>query len=460
MPDVAGSEQRIIQLMTDDHSLLIRATLQPALAEVPGPLVLAISGGCDSMALLHAVARWAPDRVAAVATFDHASGQYATDAASLVAAEARRLGFTVVRERARVTGASEAAWRTVRWQFLHRVARAHRARVVTGHTRDDQVETIVMRLLRGAGARGLAALAAPSSIVRPWLTLSRREINDWVTHEQLPYLDDPSNASLHYTRGRVRHDLLPMLEGVHVGFDKEMLTVGARAAAWRRDVDQFVDTLGVWSPYAGALRVPVVGIASTNAAGRAVLWAALFARVRVALDACGTTALVRFTNGSRRGAHVTLAGGAVAMRNGAGEREWFELRGPARERSLTDRSWQGAWRAVPRQLGAWRWRRVAAMSALDRTSDPWCCALPDHENVQIRPWNAGDRIRTPGAEAGRRVTRYFSEAHIPALDRPTWPVVLVANEVVWIPGICRSVAAPHWPGRPDLIWYRCEREYD
>lgn len=445
--------------MTHDHSSLIRATLQAALAEVSGPLVLAISGGCDSMALLHAVARWAPDRVAAVATFDHASGQYATDAASLVAAEARRLGFTVVRERARVTGASEAAWRTVRWQFLHRVARAHRARVVTGHTRDDQVETIVMRLLRGAGARGLAALAAPSSIVRPWLRLARRDISDWVTHEQLPYLDDPSNASLRYMRGRVRHDLLPMLQEAHAGFDAEMLAVGARAAAWRRDVDRFLDTLGTWSPYAGALRVPVVGLTSTNDAGRAVLWAALFARVQVALDARGTTALVRFTNGSRRGAHVTVAGGAVAMRNGAGEREWFELRGFVRNRSPARYAWQGAWRTVPQKLGAWRWRRVAAMSALEAL-DPWCCALPEHENVQIRPWNAGDRIRMPGAEAGRRVTRYFSEAHIPALDRSTWPVVLVADEVVWIPGICRSVAAPHWPGRPDLIWYRCERESD
>lgn len=448
----------MLPTMTDDHASLMRTTLHAALAQVSEPLVLAVSGGCDSMALLHAAARWAPERVAAVATFDHASGQFAADAASLVVAEARRLGFTVVRERARRTGASEAAWRAARWQFLHRVAKAHRARVVTGHTRDDQIETVLMRLLRGAGARGLAALAAPSSILRPWLTLSRRDISAWVADEHVPFLDDPTNASLQYTRGRLRHDVLPMLEQAHPGFGAEMFAIGTIAAEWRRDVDQFVDTLGAWTPYAGALRVPVISVASTNEAGRAVLWSALFARVGVALDARGTTALVRFTNGGRRGAYITLAGGAIAMRNGAGASEWFELRG-ATAASHQQPLWQGEWSGVPRKVGAWRWRRIVGCSAAD-AADPWCCAMPEHELVEIRGWSAGDRIRTPGAEAGRRVTRYFSEAHIPTLDRSTWPVVLVADEVVWIPGICRSVAAPHWPGRPDLTWYRCEREHD
>ncbi|MFN9312088.1 ATP-binding protein, partial [Gemmatimonas sp.] len=78
---------------------LLRAVLEVALQGTSQPLVLAVSGGCDSMALLHAMARWAPSRVAAVATFDHATGDYATEAASLVAAQARRLGLTVVSER-------------------------------------------------------------------------------------------------------------------------------------------------------------------------------------------------------------------------------------------------------------------------------------------------------------------------------------------------------------------------
>lgn len=116
---------------------LLRAALSVALDANPDPWVLAVSGGSDSMALLHAMVRWAPDRLAAVATFDHATGDYATEAASLVAAQARRLGVTVVRERARVAGATEAAWRDARWSFLRRVARGFKARVATAHTRDD-----------------------------------------------------------------------------------------------------------------------------------------------------------------------------------------------------------------------------------------------------------------------------------------------------------------------------------
>ena len=93
---------------------LLRASLEVALAPVTGPLIVAVSGGRDSMVLLQAMARWAPDRIAAVATFDHGTGPHATEAASLVAAESRRLGLTVVRERSRTPGHSEAAWRTAR----------------------------------------------------------------------------------------------------------------------------------------------------------------------------------------------------------------------------------------------------------------------------------------------------------------------------------------------------------
>ena len=87
---------------------MLRASLEVALSNSEAPLVLAVSGGRDSMALLHAMVRWAPERVAAVATYDHATGGYATDAAALVAAEARKLGLTVVRERARSTGSGLA----------------------------------------------------------------------------------------------------------------------------------------------------------------------------------------------------------------------------------------------------------------------------------------------------------------------------------------------------------------
>jgi len=439
---------------------LLRAALDVALSRVPGPLVLAISGGRDSMALMHAVARWAPDRLAAVATFDHGTGGYATDAAALVAAEARRLGLTVVRERARTAVHSEAAWRSARWRFLQRVARAYGARVATAHTRDDQVETIVMRLLRGAGTRGIAALAAPSEIVRPWLPVARGEVAAWVTAECVPFLEDPMNLSRAFQRGRVRHDLLPALEQVVPGFSDEMLNIGERAAAWRRSVDAHLGTLGLTPVRAGVVRVPARVFDATSTEGRAILWPACLARIGVVLDARGTRELVRFSTSRRRGAHVCLAGGATVLRVRDGTDDAFELRRPSISRGLGDGPWTGRAEQLPLRLGVWRIRRVTPVDARSAPDDRWQFGVPVGANVTLRGWHAGDRIRTAGAPAGRRVTRYFSEAHVPALDRQGWPVVLVGDAVLCVPGICRALAAPHRPGWPDSIWYRCEREYD
>lgn len=437
---------------------LLQAAVEVAVSRVSGPLVLAISGGRDSMALMHAVARWAPERLAAVATFDHGTGGYATDAAALVAAEARRLGLTVVRERARTPVFNEAAWRTARWRFLQRVARAYRARVATAHTRDDQAETIAMRLLRGAGTRGIAALAAPSEIVRPWLPVSRAEVAAWAMSERIPYLDDPMNATRRFQRGRVRHDLLPALERAVPGFTATLLDIGDQAAAWRRGVDAFLDTLEITRVRDGALRVPAGVFADTTPEGRAVLWPACFARLGVVLDARGTRELVRFSSSRRRGGQVHVAGGATVVGTTNGREAVFELRRAAIVRVAEP--WSGPAEMLPSRFGAWRVRRVAPKDARTAADDRWQFGIPVGATVTMRVWHAGDRIRTVGAPAGRRVTRYFSDARVPALDRGGWPVVLVGDALLCVPGICRSLAAPHRPGWPDSIWYRCEREHD
>jgi tRNA(Ile)-lysidine synthase len=444
---------------------ILRAAHEVALRNAEGPLVLAVSGGRDSMALLHATARWAPERIAAVATFDHGTGSYATEAAALVASEGRRLGLTVVRERARVAATSEAGWRDARWNFLHRVARAHRARVATAHTRDDQIETVFMRVLRGSGARGLAALAAPSPIVRPWLGVARAEIASWAFVAGVPFLEDPTNSSPRYQRSRVRHDLLPAFERASPGFGADLLRIADRAAAWRRDVESYIDAVGPVSRVPGTLQVPASPLVETSPEGCAVLWQALFARIGVILDSRGTRELVRFTSAHRPGAMVTLAKGALVIRVGHRDGDVFELRrGSQLERRSVE--WTGPAPLLPARVGGWRFRRVGvarggpAADVPAPESDLWESALPAGTQVTVRLWKAGDRIRTAGAHTGRRVTRYFAEAKTPALDRAGWPVVLVENELVWVPGICRSIAVPHRPGRPDLIWYRCEREHD
>lgn len=447
----------------------LHAALDVAVAAAPSKLVLAVSGGRDSMALLHAMARWAPHSIAAVATYDHGSGGAATDAAALVAAEGRRLGLTVIRERARSVAPTEEAWRAARWSFLKRVARGYRASVATAHTRDDQVETVVMRLLRGAGARGLAALAAPSSIVRPWLPVTRSEVADWAAVEKVPFVDDPSNYTRRYFRSRVRLDLLPALERVHPGFSEDMLELGDRAARLRQRVEALIGDFEISAAPdgapPGAIMFPVAALAGIADAGLAVLWPALMARSGVALNRRGTGALVRFTARSRTGHALELAGKSSVVRVRIGDTEFFELRPGSDPRSALRAGWKRSApalvspssAALPRRFGQWRFTPVTDMQQED--AEHWLMPFPDGVRCDVRAFRSGDRIITAGAPAGRRVARYLSEAHVPAVDRPHWPVVLIGEHIVWVPGVCRSLAAPNRPGRPAVTWYRCEREH-
>src|SRR5512133_3715801 len=136
-------------------------------------VVLAVSGGVDSMVLLDAASLVVPRERLIVATYDHGTGLSATRAAELVAARADAMGIECVTGRAEAPLTSEAAFRAARWRFLRGVATRAGGVVCTAHTDDDQIETVFMRILRGAGARGLSGLYARSDVARPLLR-SRR----------------------------------------------------------------------------------------------------------------------------------------------------------------------------------------------------------------------------------------------------------------------------------------------
>src|SRR5690606_20585993 len=153
-----------------------------------------------------------------------------------------------VRHRVHPAAASEDAWRAARWAALREEAAARGARVATAHTRDDQVETVLMRVMRDAGAPGLAGLAASAgTVVRPLLGIARREIAGYAAARRVSFVEDPSNLSLAYLRNRVRLELLPTLLRARPSLERELLSIGERAAVWRDEVDRAVDQL---IPYA------------------------------------------------------------------------------------------------------------------------------------------------------------------------------------------------------------------
>ncbi len=236
-------------------------------------LVVALSGGADSVALTAVLAALRRRRGFALvaAHLDHGLRPGSFDDAAFCLELCAALGVTLragtarVRERARrEKGGLEQAARRERYSFLRRVQEDEgAAAIAVAHTQDDQAETLLLRLLRGSGSSGLAAMRPRSGeLLRPLLAVSRREVLAYLAERGLGWREDPSNRELGFARNRVRHELLPYLEArfnprvrealartAHLAAD-EAAFVGAAAAralaeAATRDGDALVLDRGV-----------------------------------------------------------------------------------------------------------------------------------------------------------------------------------------------------------------------
>ncbi|MEV0152593.1 tRNA lysidine(34) synthetase TilS [Micromonospora sp. NPDC050686] len=203
----------------------VRVAVRRSLAGLPagGTVLVACSGGADSLALAAATAFVAP-RLGlrpGLVTVDHGLQPGSAERAAEVAKWAADTGLDPVAA-VPVTvagrpGGPEAAAREARYQALVATAREHRAvALLTGHTRDDQAETVLLALARGAGPRGLAGMPerrelAGVPLLRPLLAVSREQTRAACVALGLAPWDDPHNADPAYARARVRHDLLPQL---------------------------------------------------------------------------------------------------------------------------------------------------------------------------------------------------------------------------------------------------------
>ncbi|MFT7626045.1 MAG: tRNA(Ile)-lysidine synthase [Myxococcota bacterium] len=173
-------------------------------------VVVAVSGGPDSTALLHALI--ACRYRVSVAHVDHGARPDSGDDARFVAEQAAALGLVCHSLTCDPGSGSEDDLRRGRYAALSQVPGA--TQMATGHTLNDQAETVLLRLLRGAGTVGMSAIPPVNGrLVRPLLDVTREEVMRYVADRQLPYRIDPTNASLDPMRNRVRHRLLPLLEG-------------------------------------------------------------------------------------------------------------------------------------------------------------------------------------------------------------------------------------------------------
>lgn len=292
-----------------------------------GRYLLAVSGGRDSMVLLDAFAAERTD-IAAVVTFDHGTGPHAVKAVTHVEKEAERRGLQVIVGKRRgwspsldrmiekFGAASEGMLRTARWEFLRVTAANTSAQVVTAHTLDDQIETVFMRVLRHARARGLAAMNAKSDVVRPLLCIRRDEIGAYAAAGGVKWIEDPTNLSMRFHRNRVRAELLPAMEALQPGFGAMLLAIADKCGSWRGELADIVDSLDVKvtdAPDRTAI-VRAEALAGLTPEGLAIIWPELAGRAGAVLDWRGVERLVKEGPKVKPGAEIPLSGGVSVSR--------------------------------------------------------------------------------------------------------------------------------------------------
>lgn len=404
-------------------------------------IVVGLSGGPDSVALLDGLAAAGGDGLRLVAAhLDHGLRTGSAEDAAFCAELCARLGVPLRRASADVLaratregcGIEEAA-RLERYGFLARVMAEHgAAAVAVAHTRDDQAETLLLRLLRGAGSLGLGAMRARSGhVVRPLLSVSRQQVLQHLACRGLAWREDPTNADPRHLRNRVRHELLPYLES---RFNPRLREGLARTAALLAEEAGTLVALSdeLWTGAERRGDRVVLAIDTLRSAppalGRLVIRRALAEGGGLRGIAMGHVERILELAASPRssGRRVPLPGGREAVFHfrelGIGPRaaapRAFSLPVPVPGRvplpggkTLVARSCRGP--AASRDRSA-----VVAMDP----GDP----------LVVRTRQPGDRLRTAGREVSLR--RFLMERRVPADQRPRLPLVASGRHVLWVPG--------------------------
>jgi tRNA(Ile)-lysidine synthase len=413
----------------------------------PGTALVAVSGGADSVALFDLLAGVASERrlQLIVAHADHGIQAGSERTAEQVAALAGRFGFPCEIGRLELgSGASETVARRARYAWLEATRKRLGADwIVTAHHRDDQVETVLLRALRGSAPAGLAGMASRSrsGVIRPLLTFTHSELVAHARAQGLDFHEDPANEDPRHLRSWLRRDLLPVLEG-HLGkqLKGDLLRLGRAAAVDRRAWDSVLNSLpgldlkhdtagfdvarGTLRGYDDALAAAVL-----RAAGRRVGLVLGPTRARQVLALAGRPSGRRLGVGKgweaavvfdrlRVERPVTHAAAPVVVTRGA--------KGDARFGRFVVR-WTPA--TAPKQLSRTAWRTWIR-------AGEWAVRGP-------RP---GDVIAPIRGVGHRELRRVLMDARVPRGARTSYPVLVRGETILWVPGICRSADAVPRPG--------------
>jgi tRNA(Ile)-lysidine synthase len=420
----------------------------------PGDRVLvAVSGGVDSMVLLHLLQTSAAELGTTVvaAHFDHAMRSTSADDGAWLAGVCRAWDVELISRRARTALHGEAAARIARYAFLTEAARlANASRIATAHHADDQIETVLFRLLRGTGLRGLAGIPLRRGLlVRPLLRFRKHELEHYAVAHQVAFRADETNATDRYARNRIRRALIPVLATVRADSPRAILQLARHAArteaAWR-SLLKSVEAQVILTRSRGAIELARERLLEYDAEIRARIIRGELRRFGIVPDRRTTRDMLQFVEAASSGARFDIA------QNIRLERAYDVIRiarawtapddrpvliatcneGSGRTR-IGGREWQVAWTT--------RNQPAAAAERFDCQQ----MTFP----LEIRAWQAGDRIRL--AYGTKKLKKLFAEARVPVHRRAAIPLLVdAAGRVYWAVGLARAMEAPATEKNPAL----------
>jgi tRNA(Ile)-lysidine synthase len=404
----------------------------------PGRALVAVSGGPDSIALLDLLVRSRDSHKLdlVVAHVDH--GIHPDS--SLVAGQVRTLGTSYglpvhIGRLALGPDAGETRARAERYAWLDALRVSLGAGVIfTAHHADDQVETVLMRVLAGSGPAGLAGMAPiRGHLIRPLLSFTREELVAHLEESGLTAWEDPANSDHRHLRSWIRAGVLPALRERLPRVDASLLRLSRQASRDRAAWDAVLDALPELD-----FRVEneAISVAAQSVGGYDSLLAQaiILAAARRAGCQLGPSRIGRvlaLLKSGTSGAKVPLGGDWTAELSFGRLRIGRDLQAPGQGALLLEGPHgQANW-------GRWsfRWSRATVPEQQDRAA---MSAWFTFEPLTVRAWSPGEKLKPLGGVGRRLVVRCFQEVRVPRSRRWSWPVLAQNQEIIWIPGVCRS----------------------
>ena len=410
-------------------------------------VLVAVSGGADSLALLYAL-YWLRKEHAlklTIAHLDHGIRADTGEDLKVVRRAAEDLGLPLVYEKQDVPALArgrklnlEEAARIVRQEFLERAAgEVGAAKIALGHTRTDLAETVLLHLLRGTGPGGLRGLLWESPpYIRPLLSCSRGETRAFCREHAIPFHDDPTNQDTRYLRNAIRLELLPLLSRYNPRAEEalaraaelwaeaeEALNWAARRALEELEAEDGLDLVGLRGLPPGVQALAVRAFLAEKLGGTRRL-------ERVHIEE-----ILRLVGAEKTG-EVALPGGIPAR---VSRNRLIVGRAPARktvpipprelpipgELELPELGWRLQVVLIPRP------ESLVPPSPFVAYLDPAKLRPP----LFVRTRRPGDRLRPLGMAGEKKVKALLMEAKVPREERDTWPLVCDGAGIVWVVGI-------------------------